>query len=36
MYKIKLDKQGTEFETSYQKDQLVINDKILDWDILAN
>jgi len=33
MYKIKLDKQETEFETSYQKDQLVVNDKILDWDI---
>ena len=34
MYKIKLDKQETEIEVSFNKEQLSINDKILDWDVI--
>ncbi len=34
MYKIKLEQQETEFETSFKKDRPIINDKLLDWDIV--
>ncbi|MFQ3212549.1 MAG: biotin carboxyl carrier protein [Marivirga sp.] len=34
MYKITLDKQEAELTVTYNKEQVAINDKILDWDII--
>ena len=34
MYKINLDKQEAELTVSFKKEQVAINDKILDWDII--
>ena len=34
MYKIKLDKQEAELEVSFQKEQLAVQDHIIDWDII--